>query len=312
MPNQNMDVCMRLHHRHFFISPFLRLAIGSVVGTAASIAVPVLAQSSLPTLTNSPAHYISECKTFIAQKLYEPALFSCYNAYQLGSIDMGAVLYQLGKNRFFDEVTSSNLIQEYKTHQGSPEIQPLLMSIKFASQSNYIAQGSIYGSWCLDENNNLDPDFEGLSFEGYARLVINPTGEYIQASSKIENGNFQYRNNTLYLGHPNFGQYQVAKLDNNQLILKTESVESKQLEKTQTYSRKSCTKLGLQRFIQVLVNNKISKNCDEIINYLGPQLIPTQYLPTAIVNTLKQDPKRYHCPELIQKMLIRTKPSERA
>ncbi len=289
-------------HRLIFMRLFSRLVVGPALGL---IAVPVLAQSSLPdssisTLKNSPAHYINECKTFIAQKLYEPALFSCYNAYQLGSIDMGAVLYQLGKNRFFDEVTSSNLIQEYKTHKGSPEIQPLLRNIKFASQSNYIAQGSIYGSWCLDENSNLDSDFEGLSFEGYARLVINPTGEYIQASSKIENGNFQYRNNTLFLGHPNFGQYQVTTLDSNQLVLKTESVESKQLEKTQTYSRKACTKLGLQRFIQVLVNNKISKHCDEISNYLGPQLIPSQYLPTAIVNKLKQDPKQYHCPELMQ------------
>lgn len=248
------------------------------------------AQSSLPTLINNPAHYIHECKTFIGHKLYEPALFSCYNAYLLGSADMGAVLYQLGRNKFFDELTSNNLIQEYQAFKGSAEIQPLLRRIKFSSQSNYIAQGSIYGSWCLDEDS-----IERTDSSGYKRLVINPTGQYIQASATIENGHFQYSNNTLFLGYPNFGQYQVKQLDNNQLILTYDNQA-----KTQTYSRKSCTKQGLQRFIQVLVNNKISKNCDEIINYLGPQLIPTQYLPTTVINTLKQDPKRYHCPELVE------------
>ena len=274
---------MRTFHRLITISLYSWLFVGSAVAHA---------QSSLPTLTNNPAHYINECKTFIGHELYEPALFSCYNAYLLGSADMGAVLYQLGRNKFFDEHTSNNLIQEYQAFKGSPEIQPLLRSIKFSSQSNYIAQGSIYGSWCLDEDS-----IESGGLSGYRRLVINPTGEYIQASARIENGHFKYNNNTLFLGYPNFGQYQVKKLDNNQLVLKYENQE-----KTQTYSRKSCTKQGLQRFIQVLVNNKISKNCDEIINYLGPQLIPTQYLPSELVNTLKQDPKRYHCPQLIEKI----------
>ena len=280
---------MRTFHRLITISLCSWLLVGSVIGSIIGSAV-AHAQSSLPTLTNNPAHYINECKTFIGHKLYEPALFSCYNAYLLGSADMGAVLYQLGRNKFFDEVTSNNLIQEYKAFKGSPEIQPLLRSIKFSSQSNYIAQGSIYGSWCLDEEG-----IEGTDPSGYRRLVINPTGQYIQASAKIENGHFKYNNNTLFLGYPNFGQYQVKKLDNNQLVLKYENQE-----KTQTYSRKSCTKQGLQRFIQVLVSNKINKNCDEVINYLGPQLIPTQYLPPELVNTLKQDPKRYHCPQLIQ------------
>lgn len=277
---------MRTFHRLITISLCSWLLVGSATAHA---------QSSLPTLTNNPAHYINECKTFIGHKLYEPALFSCYNAYLLGSADMGAVLYQLGRNKFFDELTSNNLIQEYQAFKGSAEIQPLLRSIKFSSQSNYIAQGSIYGSWCLDEDSIESGGLSGSDHSGYRRLVINPTGEYIQASARIENGNFKYSNNTLFLGYPNFGQYQVKKLDNNQLILKFANQE-----KTQTYSRKSCTKQGLQRFIQVLVSNKISKNCDEIINYLGPQLIPTQYMPPEIINTLKQDPKRYHCPQLIQ------------
>jgi hypothetical protein len=278
-------------------------------------AVPASTPAPELILKNSPAHYISECKTFIAQKLYEPALFSCYNAYQLGSTDMGAVLYQLGKNNFFDEITSNNLRQEYKSYKGSPEVQRLLLSIRFSSQSNYIAQGSIYGSWCLDKDMNFDAEvragegssYEGRSFEGYARLVINPSGQYTQASAKIENGRFKYSNNILTLGYPNFGEYQVEILDNNQLALKTKDLKTKELKveglgKTQTYSRKSCTKLGLQRFIQVLVNNKSSNNCDDLTNYLGPQLIPAQYLPTEIVNTLKQNPKQNHCLQLIQKI----------
>ena len=287
---------MRTFHRLITISLCSWLLVGSVIGSIAGSAI-AHAQSSLPTLTNNPAHYINECKTFIGHKLYEPALFSCYNAYLLGSADMGAVLYQLGRNKFFDELTSNNLIQEYQAFKGSAEIQPLLRSIKFSSQSNYIAQGSIYGSWCLNEDSDESADPSGSDLSSYRRLVINPSGEYIQASARIENGNFKYSKNTLFLGYPNFGQYQVKKLDNNQLMLKFANQE-----KTQTYSRKSCTKQGLQRFIQVLVRNKISKNCDEIINYLGPQLIPTQYLPPEIVNTLKQDPKRYHCPQLIEKI----------
>lgn len=286
---------MRTFHRLIIVGLCSWLLVGLVVGS-----VSARAQSSLPTLTNNPAHYINECKTFVGHKLYEPALFSCYNAYLLGSPDMGAVLYQLGVNKFFDEVTSSNLIQEYQAFKGSAEIQPLLRSIKFSSQSNYIAQGSIYGSWCLDEDSSegtghSGSELSGSDSSGYRRLVINPTGEYMQASANIEMGNFKYSKNTLFLGHPNFGQYQVKKLDHNQLILKYANQE-----KTQTYSRKSCTKQGLQRFIQVLINNKSSKNCDEIINYLGPQLIPIHYLPATIVNTLKQNPKQYHCPELIQ------------
>lgn len=74
------------------------------------------------------------------------------------------------------------------------------------------------------------------------------------------------------------------------------------MKKAQVYSRKSCSKRGMQRFIQALVNNKSTTNCDDISNYLGRQLIPVQYLPTAILNKLKQDPKRYQCQQLIQKI----------
>jgi len=254
---------------------------------------------SIAALKNSQAHYVRECKRFLAQELYEPALFSCYSAYQLGSIDMGAVLYRLGKYHFFDELTSSNLIQEYKAHQGSPEIQRLLLNIKFSSQNNYIAQGSIYGSWCLDKDMNQE--VEGSSFEGYRRLVINPTGHYVNASANIENGNYSYRNNILSLGYPNYSEYQVTSLDKTQLVLKNRSME-KPLEKEKRYSRKACSKLGIQRFIQALVNNKSTTNCDGISDYLGHQLIPAQYLPKIILNKLKQDPKRYHCPQLIKKV----------
>ena len=253
----------------------------------------------LPTSKKNQAHYESECKKFVTQKLYEPALFSCYNAYQLGSADMGAVLYRLGKYRFFDDATSYNLMQEYKTHKGSPEIKRLLLSIKFSNQSNYIAQGSIYGSWCLDQDMNLETEgesFEGNSYEGYARLVINPTGHYINASAKIEKGSYQYSNNILSLGYPNYSEYQVSLIDKNQLILKAQGL------KTKSYSRKSCSKLGMQRFVQALVNSKSTTNCNDISNYLGRQLIPAQYLPTAILNKLKQDPERYDCPQLIQKI----------
>ena len=93
---------------------------------------------------------------------------------------------------------------------------------------------------------------------------------------------------------------------NNQLILKAKGLKilgtKKPLGKDKIYSRKSCSKLGMQRFLQVLVNYKSTTNCDEISNYLGRQLIPTQYLPTEIVNKLKQDPKRYQCQQLIQKI----------
>lgn len=308
---------MSTFHRLFIISLF----VGSTAG-------PVLAQSSLPvdvaeavelpqpisesasqpspqpisepSSKKTQAHYVNECKAFISQKLYEPALFSCYNAYQLGSTDMGAVLYRLGKYHFFDEATSNNLKQEYKAYKGSPEIQRLLVSIKFSSQSNYIAQGSIYGSWCLDQDMNHETEgesLEGRSFEGYARLVINPTGHYINASAKIEEGSFEYSNNVLSLGYPNYSEYQVSLIDNNQLILKTDAMKT-----AQVYSRKSCSKMGMQRFVQALVNSKSATQCDDISNYLGRQLIPTQYLPTEIVNKLKQDPKRYDCPQLIQKI----------
>ncbi|MBL4798484.1 MAG: hypothetical protein JKY50_13790 [Oleispira sp.] len=287
---------MAIFH-HLFVASLL-------AGAALAHSAPALKQSQ----ARSQAHYEGECKTFVMQKLYEPALFSCYNAYQLGSTDMGAVLYQLGKNHFFDEVTSNNLMQEYNLYKGSPEIQRLLMNIKFSSQSDEVVQGSIYGSWCLDKdmkNETEDRSYEGPSFEGYTRLVLNPTGQYIQASAKIENGRFTYSKNTLTLGHPSFSEYQVKIVGNNQLILKSQSTE-KSLEKdkdqNKVYSRKSCSKLGMQRFLQVLVNYKSTTNCDEISNYLGRQLIPAQYLPTAILNKLKQDPKRYQCQQLIQKI----------
>ena len=289
------------------MSTFHRLFVISLVG--GMLAGSVLAQTSQSALKNSQAHYVSECKTFVTQKLYEPALFSCYNAYQLGSTDMGAVLYQLGKNHFFDEVTSNNLMQEYNLYKGSPEIQRFLMNITFTSQSDEVVQGSIYGSWCLDKDmshETEDSEIETSSYEGYRRLVINPTGQYIQATAKIENGNFTYSQNTLSLGHPSFSDYQVTIVGKNQLILKAKPLKSqslkKPLEADKIYSRKSCSKLGMQRFIQVLVNYKSTTNCDEISNYLGRQLIPAQYLPTEILNKLKQDPKRYHCPQLIQKI----------
>ena len=288
---------MRTFHRLFVMSLLAASALAHSSQPSQPPAISSLKAGAA--LNNSPAHYEGECKKFVQQKLYEPALFSCYNAYQLGSTDMGAVLYQLGKNHFFDEVTSNNLMQEYNTYKGSPEIQRLLMNIKFTSQSDEVVQGSIYGSWCFDKDMN--PEAAASSYQGYRRLVINPTGQYIQASAKIEKGNFTYSQNTLSLGHPNFGEYQVKIVNNNQLILKNKSME-KPLEKDKVYSRKSCSKLGMQRFIQVLVNNKSTTNCDDISNYLGRQLIPAQYLPTAILNTLKQDPKRYHCPQLIQKI----------
>lgn len=255
-------------------------------------------------LKASEAHYEGECKKFINQKLYEPALFSCYSAFQLGSSDMGAVLYQLGANHFFDEITSNNLMQEYQSYQGSPEIQRLLMSIKFTSQSDGIVQGSIYGSWCFDKEMNQEAaggddengSFEDPSYEGYSRLVINPAGQYIKATAKIEQGSFTYNQNRLSLGYPSFSEYQVKILDKNQMILKTQGLKDK------IYSRKACSKLGMQRFIQALVNNKSTTSCDDISNYLGRHLIPAQYLPTAILNKLKQDPKRYDCPQLIQKI----------
>jgi len=288
---------MATFHRLFVFS----LLIGSLV-----MAEPE--PQSVPKL--SQAHYVRECKAFVTQKLYEPALFSCYNAYQLGSTDMGAVLYQLGKNQFFDEITSNNLMQEYNTYKkGSPEIQRLLMNIKFTSQSDEIVQGSIYGSWCLDKDMSQETEgqsYEGRTYEGYRRLVINPGGQYIQASAKIEQGNYIYSQNTLTLGYPSFSDYQVKMVGNNQLILKAKGLKilgtKKPLGKDKIYSRKSCSKLGMQRFLQVLVNYKSTKDCDEISNYLGRQLIPTQYLPTEIVNKLKQDPKRYQCQQLIQKI----------
>lgn len=291
-------LCMAIFHRLFVISLVIEILAGSA-----------LAQSSQSELQKNQSHYVSECKTFVTQKLYEPALFSCYNAYQLGSTDMGAVLYQLGKNHFFDEVTSNNLMQEYNVYKGSPEIQRFLLNIKFTSQSDEVVQGSIYGSWCFDKEMNhkeADGDDEGQSYEGYGRLVINPTGEFIQASAKIENGNFTYSQNTLSLGYPSFSEYQVELVNKNQLILKAKGLKNlsvkKPLGKDKTYSRKSCSKLGMQRFVQVLVNNKSTTNCDAISNYLGRQLIPAQYLPTEILNKLKQDPKRYHCTQLIQKI----------
>jgi hypothetical protein len=293
-----------MNFHRLFVARLLSIFV-TVVGAAFahSSQPPHVTQEPQPpsksSLKNNQAHYEGECKKFVQQKLYEPALFSCYNAYRLGSTDMGAVLYQLGKNHFFDEVTSNNLMQEYNTYKGSPEIQRLLMNIKFTSQSDEVVQGSIYGSWCFDKDMN--PEAEASSYQGYRRLVINPTGQYIQASAKIEKGNFTYSQNTLSLGYPNFGEYQVEIVNNNQLILKNKSME-KPLEKDKVYSRKSCSKLGMQRFIQVLVNNKSTTNCDDISNYLGRQLIPAQYLPKAILNTLKQDPKRYNCPQLIQKI----------
>ncbi|MEH6449676.1 MAG: hypothetical protein V7765_13450 [Oleispira sp.] len=292
------------------MSPFHRLIVLSLLSWTALAQEPQESQSpSIAVLKNSQAHYVRECKRFLAQELYEPALFSCYSAYQLGSTDMGAVLYRLGKHNFFDELTSNNLRQEYKAHKGSPEIQRLLLNIKFSSQNNYIAQGSIYGSWCLDKDMNLDAEggsYEGRSFDGYARLVINPTGHYINAAAKIEKGTYQYSNNILSLGYPNYSEYQVSLIDKNQLILKTKRLKTQSMEKPQendkSYSRKSCSKLGMQRFIQELVSYKSTTSCDEISHYLGHQLIPAQYLPKVILNKLKQDPKRYHCPQLIKKV----------
>jgi hypothetical protein len=290
-------------HRLFLISLFV---INLLIGVALAHSSQPTPAPSIPSLKNSPAlnnsqaHYISECKKFLAQELYEPALFACYNAYQLGSTDMGAVLYHLGKNNFFDELTSSNLIQEYQAHSGSPEIQRLLLSIKFSSQNDQVTQGSIYGSWCLDKDMTQEVEsstHEGSAYEGYRRLVIKPTGHYVNASARIERGIYKYSNNILSLGYPNHSQYQVKIVENNQITLKTEAMENPQF-----YSRKSCTKLGIQRFIQALVNNKSTSNCDQVSNYLGHQLIPAQYLPDAILNTLKQDPKRYHCPQLIEKV----------
>jgi hypothetical protein len=197
-------------------------------------------------------------------------------------------------------------MQEYKDFKGSPEIQRLLLNIKFSNQSNYVAQGSIYGSWCLDQEMNLEAEkksiegefLESRYYEGYRRLVINPAGHYINASAKIEKGSYQYSNNVLSLGYPNFSEYQVSLIDKDQLILKAKGL------KTKSYSRKSCSKLGMQRFVQALVSNKSTTNCDDISNYLGRQLIPAQYLPTAILNKLKQDPERYNCPQLIQKISV--------
>lgn len=297
-----MAIFHRLFITRLFFTSLLSIIV-IVVGSALahSAQPPHISQEPEPSqlaLKQSQARYVGECKKFVTQKLYEPALFSCYNAYQLGSTDMGAVLYHLGKNHFFDEVTSNNLMQEYNVYKGSPEIQRFLLNIKFTSQSDEIVEGSIYGSWCLDKDMNLETEgsaYEGSSYEGYKRLVINPTGQYLQASAKIENGNFTYSQNTLSLGHPSFSEYQVKIVGKNQLILKA-------LGKDKVYSRKSCSKLGMQRFIHALVDYKSTINCDEISNYFGRQLIPAQYLPTAILNKLKQDPERYHCPQLIEKI----------
>jgi len=318
---------MSSFHRLFVISLFT----ASVVGTLGTTALAHSSQITEPTqpspivttnnsnkispainIYNNQNYYISECKKFIAQELYEPALFSCYKAYQLGSTDMGAVLYQLGKNNFFDDVTSNNLKQKYKAYKGSPEIQRLLLKIKFSSQNNYIAQGSIYGSWCLDEDNNLDA--VRRSYEGYTRLVISPAGHYINASAKVEKGTYQYRNNILSLGYPNYSEYQVSLIDKNQLILTAKGINDqgmeKPREKDKSYSRKACSKLGMQRFLQALVNSKSTTNCDDISNYLGNQLIPVQYLPTSILSKLKEDPERYHCPQLIQKISEHSRSNE--
>jgi hypothetical protein len=295
---------------------FHRLLVTHLLSIFITVAGAAFAHSSQPTqvtqvtqepqppskssLKNNQGYYVGECKKFVTQKLYEAALFSCYNAYQLGSTDMGAVLYHLGKNHFFDEVTSNNLMQEYNVYKGSPEIQRLLMNIKFTSQSDEVVQGSIYGSWCFDKD--LNHEAESSDYEGYARLVINPTGQYIQASAKIQSGSFTYSKNTLNLGYPSFSEFQVEIVDQNQLILKAKPLKTNAMKKAQVYSRKSCSKRGMQRFIQALVNNKSTTNCDDISNYLGRQLIPVQYLPTAILNKLKQDPKRYQCQQLIQKI----------
>jgi hypothetical protein len=56
------------------------------------------------------------------------------------------------------------------------------MNIKFTSQSDEVVQGSIYGNWCFDKDMN--PGTAGRSYQGYRSLVINPTGQYIQASPK--------------------------------------------------------------------------------------------------------------------------------
>jgi hypothetical protein len=290
-------------HRLFVISLLIESVTCSALADSLQPAEPEQ-PPSLPISKKTQANYVEECKRFVIQELYEPALFSCYNAYQLGSTDMGAVLYRLGKYHFFDEVTSNNLMQEYKDFKGSPEIQRLLLNIKFSNQSNYVAQGSIYGSWCLDQEMNLEAEKKSIEgeflerryYEGYRRLVINPAGHYINASAKIEKGSYQYSNNVLSLGYPNFSEYQVSLIDKDQLILKAKGL------KTKSYSRKSCSKLGMQRFVQALVSNKSTTNCDDISNYLGRQLIPAQYLPTAILNKLKQDPERYNCPQLIQKI----------
>lgn len=259
-------------------------------------------QSSLPSLTNSPAHYVSECKSFIAEKLYEPALFSCYNAYLLGNSDMGAVLYQLGRYHFFDQATSNNLKDSYQQHKGkaSPAIKPLLLKIKFDSQSEYIARGSIYGSWCLEaiksEAIKAEPSNNGNNGQvnNYKRLVIKPTGQYLQASKIMEQGKYRYSNNILSLGHPNFGNYQVTQLDANQLVL----------DNNQVYSRKACNQQGIKSFVQVLLNNKDLHNCEIISSYIGPQLIPVHYLPTELVQQFKQanqqNPMANQCPELTE------------
>ncbi|MEH6450318.1 MAG: hypothetical protein V7765_16710 [Oleispira sp.] len=237
-------------------------------------------------------YYAEECNNYININLYEPALLSCYNAYKLGKKEMAAVLYGLGKYGFFDQVTSNNLLQEYKNYKKTTQAQRRLTQLKFASQAEEVSTGSIYGNWCLDKDMYHGTEYSSL--DGYERLILKPGGDFLQVTGGILKGKYSYQDNTLSLGDTSYSKYEVQSLEKNQLKLRNSSWKDGQV-----YSRQACTKLGLQRFMQAIVKNMSTSHCDGLNNYLGDHLLPIQYFPKTVLNKLKEDPKRYECPRLI-------------
>jgi len=238
------------------------------------------------------SYYTEECQYQINISLYEPALLSCYNAYKLGNKKMGSVLYGLGQYGYFDEVTSNNLMQTYKHYKKTKQTQRLLTTLKFSAQAQKVSEGSIYGNWCLDKDMFHGTEYSAL--DGYERLVLKPSGDFLQFSGAMLKGKFSYKDNTLSLGDSSYSKYDVQMLEKNQLKLKNSS-----WKEGQVYSRQACTKLGLQRFMQAIVKNMSTSYCDGLDNYLGTHLLPTHYFPPTVLSKLKEDPKRYQCDRLV-------------
>lgn len=236
-------------------------------------------------------HYTEKCNNDLHIGLYEPALLSCYNAYKLGNKEMGAVLYGLGQYGYFDQVTSSNLVQAYKNFKKTKPAQQVLTRLKFASQAEKASEGSIYGNWCLDKDRYHGTKYSSL--DGYERLVLKPSGEFLHVTEALIKGNYSYQGKILSLGDTASAKYNVQSLKNNQLTLKHSS-----WKEGKVYSRQACTALGLQRFMQAIVKNISPNYCDGLNKYLGDHLLPIQYFPETVLSRLKEDSKRYQCPRL--------------